>query len=100
MSDGLSARSGQWSRVGAHHGKQGGTSRSQRTSERRVRVQVRQGQGVTKAKGERQLEPRHLGPGTGKVLPQMPGYLAQDPTSGAVVRGPCANARRNLYEMT
>ena len=47
------------------------------------RVQVRQGQGVTKAKGERQLEPRHVGPGTGKVMPQMPGYLAQDPTHGA-----------------
>jgi len=39
-----------------------------------------QGQGVTKAKGERQLEPRGLGPEIGKVMPQMPGYLAQDPT--------------------
>ena len=43
-------------------------------------VQVRQGQGVTKAKGERQLEPRHVGPGTGKVMPQMPGYLAHHAT--------------------
>ena len=42
--------------------------------------QVRQGQGVTKAKGERQLEPRHVGPGTGKVMPQMPGYLAHHVT--------------------
>ena len=44
------------------------------------RVQVRQGQGVTKAKGERQLEPRDVGPGTGNVMPQMPGYLAHYPT--------------------
>ena len=41
---------------------------------------MRQGQGVTKAKGERQLEPRHVGPGTGKVMPQMPGYLAHHVT--------------------
>ena len=38
------------------------------------------GQGVTKAKGERQLEPRDVGPGTGNVMPQMPGYLAHHVT--------------------
>ena len=76
----VSAHSGRWSRIRAHHGRRGNVTVTAVTSERRTKCKCVQGQGVTKAKGERQLEPRHVGPGTGKVMPQMPGYLAHHAT--------------------